>query len=173
MESSRLAEAVASRTGLDPAQVQGRRFPLSLPVGDIELQLDAAYAVAVEASRLQAEMVARLQELRNAGRNLEEPEVDAEIGASMDRIEACRQSASAFEGERSVLQRDVQRRTSVDLSRLKLWDTGRLGDGLFVLTYRERDVNSPTGARGVDHLLLFVDTTPGREGAEAYLHLLA
>lgn len=173
MVISRLAEAASSRTGLRSEDIESRKFALSLPVGDIELQLEAAYDAAVQASKLQAEMVARLQELRNAGSDLEDPEVDAEIGGYMDRIEAARSGAVAFEGERSLLQREVQRRSSVDLSRLKLWDIARLEEGLFILTYRERDVNDPSGARGRDHALLFLDTTPGREGAEAWLHQLS
>lgn len=173
MVISRLSEAVSTRTGLRAEDVEGRKFGLTLPVGDIELQLEAAYDAAVQASKLQAEMVARLQELRTAGRDLEDPEVDAEIGSYMDRIEAARSCSAAFEGERSGLQREVQRRSSVDLGRLKLWDISRLEEGLFILTYRERDVNDPSGARQRDHLLLFLDTTPGREGAEAYVHQLS
>lgn len=166
---SRLVAAVARRTGLPASEVEGRRQRLPLPVGDIEFQLEHLYQDLAEVGRLHGQMLARLEELRADGLDLEDPVVQEELNSLTSRITELRGRVSAFEASQTPFRRELENLARVEKRHLKLWHVERLEDGLFVLTYRQRDLDRPSGVKDTDALQIYLDTTPGQEGAEVFL----
>lgn len=169
---NRLVNLIVKHTGLSTGEVESRLIALErLPIGEIEYTLADYYE---EAARMMAAYMGILRQIRDLTRD-GIPLDDLYARESMRKVElklkAITQKMDEVERKVKVFADELKDKMDTTIS-ARLAHVDKCEDGLFILRFRAVDPAAPSGLAFEDSALIFVDTTPGKLGALAYVYPL-
>jgi len=171
--SQRLIELAARHTGLSPARIEEHLIYLNrLPVGEIEHKLADYYDEAAHVMVLYVSVLRHIRDLTQRGVPLDDPVAHDVLHHEEIRLRRLSRKLEETEKKVDVFAEELAEKAGV-LPSVRLAHVDRKDDGLFLLRFRRVNPGSPTGLDKDDSVLIFADTTPGHEGAQAYVHQVA
>jgi hypothetical protein len=166
----RFSDLIREKTKFSEEAAQKRVIYLNkLPVGEIEHQLADYYDKEAKVNITYIGILRHIRDLVKDEIPLDDPAARKRIESEELRLKVISQEMDEVREKVKVFSEELEEKVHA-IIQLRLAEVTKCDDGLFILHFRRIDPSSPVGLEYQDSVQIFVDTTPGENGALVFVH---
>jgi hypothetical protein len=166
----RFSDLIKEKTKLSENEIQKKVIYLyQLPVGEIEHELAEYYDKQAHINIAYVGILRHIRDLAQDEVSLDDPIARKKMKNEELRLKEISQQMDKIQEKVEVFSKELGEKIHASVT-LRLAEVTKCEDGLFILHFRKTNPSSPVGLEYQDSLQIFVDTTPGKRGALAYIH---